>query len=59
MVVQKYRSIERIVDNIGDKRKNIWTQIHMLTATHAHNIQKQSKVIIAKNRKKHHKRQLS
>ena len=59
MVVQKYRSIERIVDNISDKRKNTWTQIRILTPTHAHNIQKQSKVVIAKNRKKHHKRQLS
>ena len=51
MAVQKYRSIERIVDNIGDKRENTRTQIRILTPTHAHNRQKQSKVVIAKNLK--------
>ena len=51
MAVQKYRSIERIVDNIGDKRENTRTQIDILTPTHAHNRQKQSKVVTAKNLK--------
>ena len=51
MAVQKYRSIERIVDNIGDKRERHAHKYASLRKTHAHNRQKQSKVVIAKNLK--------